>query len=121
MIKRITPHEKYEGCPCSYVAVGCAYEDINREVFNGQLADELRESGYLTLNGANKYIRQYLSVKKKLYFKRTERFKLREFLDKTEDKCIICVLGHYIYANGSTYWSFFDNEDDPVVSIWVLK
>ena len=44
-----------------------------------------------------------------------------EFLKNNEQKAIICLLGHYIYAERENYWLFFDNETDPVVCVWWLK
>ncbi len=118
---RITPNQKYAGLPCSYVGTGCAYEDIYKKPFIPNLPEGLKDDGYLTLDLANKFIRKYLKVRKKQYFKRTERFTLREFLEKNTEKCGICVYGHFIYANESDYWSFYDNMDDKVVCIWYLK
>ena len=118
---RIEPNAKYNGIPCSYVGTGCAYENITGQVFNVPLPGELHDDGYLSLDDANRFIRKYLSVQKKVYYKRSERFTLREFLKSNEAKCCVCVYGHFIYVNGKDYWSFFDNEDDKVVCIWFLR
>ncbi len=118
---RIVPGKKYAYEPCSYVGVGCAFEDIKHECFNPALPEGLKDDGYLTLDNANRFIRTFLDVKKKVYYKRNERFTLQEFLEQNEEKCCVCVLGHFIYVNGHDYWSFFDNELDKVVAIWFLK
>ncbi len=118
---RIEPNAKYQGLPCSFVGVGCAYEDIKHMCFCTAMPEGIKEDGYLTLDSANRFIRQFLSVKKKVYYKRDIRIPLKEFLNQNTEKCCICVLGHFIYVSGSDYWSFFDNEDDPVVCVWYLK
>lgn len=117
---RIEPDAKYHGLPCSYVGTGCAYEDIRHECFNPDLPDGLKDDGYLTLENANRFIRQFLDVKKKQYYKRSERFTLREFLEYNNERCCVCVYGHFIYVNGRDYWSFFENENDMVVCIWFV-
>ena len=118
---RIEPDSKYHGLPCSYVGAGCAYENIKKERFAPDLPEGLKDDGYLTLENANKFIRQFLPIRKKQYFKRSERFTLREFLENNTEKCCVCVYGHFIYVNEQDYWSFFNNEDDKVVCIWYLK
>lgn len=118
---RITPAARYQGMPCSYVGTGCAYEDYYGEPFPALPSPELKEDGWLTLEGNNRYIRAYLPVRKKVYYKRSERPRLRDFLAKNNEKCGVCVYGHFIYVNGHDYWSFFDNDDDPVVCVWYLR
>ena len=118
---RIEPNPKYHGMPCSYVGTGCAYEDIWKEPFCPPLPEGLRNDGYLTLDGANKFLRAHLKVRKKVYFRRNERIPLREFLENNTEQCCVCVYGHFVYVNGRDYWSFFENEDDPVVCVWYLR
>lgn len=118
---RIEPLPKYHMLPCSFVGVGCAFEDIYKADFPGVLSEELKEDGWLNLDDANRYIREYLPVKKKQYFKRNERSKLSLFLRDNTRKCCVCVYGHFIYVNGHDYWSYFDNEDDDIVCIWYLE
>lgn len=120
-VARIEPDEKYRGLPCSYVGAGCAYEDITQEAFNMALPDGLKSDGYLSLDNFNRFLRQILPVRKKQYFKRIERFTLREFLETNEARCCVCVYGHLIYVNGKDYWSFFDNDNDKVVCVWYFK
>ena len=120
-IVRKIPNDKYLLYPCSYVGTGCAYEDIKHKPFQPDLPSGLREDGYLSLDGENCFLRQFLKVRKKVYFRRSERIPLREFLQSNTEKCAICVLGHFLYASGKDYWSFFDNDDDPVVCVWYLK
>lgn len=118
---RYIPGSKYLGLPCSYVATGCAFEDYFGKPFNEDLPNGLKDSGWLSLADGNRFVRKYLPVKKKLYFKRKERFPLSEFLKTNKDNAVVCVYGHLIYVKGSDYISFFDNDDDPVVCIWLLK
>lgn len=118
---RQNPLEKYMGMPCSYVAAGCAYENIEKRPFTRPLPETLRPDGYLTLKEMNRYIRFVLPIRKKEVFKRGERLKLRDFLAKNSKKCCICVKGHFLYANGPDYWSFFPADDDDVVCVWYIR
>ena len=88
---RITPDPKYAGMPCSYVGTGCAFEDIYKKTFTPELPDGLKDDGYLTLDLANRFIRNFLKLRKKQYFKRAERVTLSKFLEKNTEKCCICV------------------------------
>lgn len=81
----------------------------------------LRDDGWSTLDNMNKYVRQVFPVKKKVYYKRSERKTLADFLIDNDTKCIVCVLGYFIYVNGRDNWSFFENENDLVVRVWYLK
>lgn len=81
----------------------------------------LKEDGYLTLDNMNRYIRKNLPVIKKDYYKRGERPLLKELLKDNKKKAIICVRGHYVYADQDRYYSFFDNDEDEVICIWWLK
>ena len=118
---RITPPVKYDGLPCSYVGVGCAYEDINKTNFTEPLPEGLRSDGWLKLEDMNRYIRHHLSIKKSVYYKRNKRITLRKFLATNTAKACVCVYGHFIYVNGNDYWSFFDNDFDKIVCIWYIK
>ncbi len=118
---RIEPSPQYRNLPCSYVGTGCAYEDITGGGFNVKMPEGLKDDGYLSLDAANKFLRTHLNVRKKVYYKRSERFTLAEFLKDNTEKCCVCVYGHFVYVNGKDYYSFFDNENDKVVCIWYLK
>lgn len=118
---RYDPDDKYRGLPCSYVATGTAYEDYYNTPFEEPLPEGLKESGWLTLDNENRFVRSLLPVKKKFYYKRKERFPLSEFLETNEANALVCVYGHLIYVRGHDYWSFFENEDDSVVCVWLLK
>lgn len=118
---RITPDIKYNGLPCSYVGTGCAYEDVFKKSFTEPMLDNLKDDGWSTLDNTNRYVRSLLPIKKKVYYKRSERFMLREFLDTNKSKCLVCVYGHFIYVNGNDYWSFFNNDNDKVVCVWYIK
>lgn len=115
------PSDKYRGMPYSYVATGCAYENVKGELFLEPLPEGLKNSGYLSLDSENRYLRSLLPVKKKVYYKRAERVSLKDFLDGNDEKCVVCVYGHLVYVSGKDYWSYFQNEDDPVVCVWYIK
>lgn len=110
-MKRIEPRA-WDDQPCLIVAVSCA---LDKRPEDNPIYDK---SGYATLASANKWIRQHLDVKRRVDYKRGERPKLREL---PACKAIVCVYGHYLYMNGNTYYSFFENEEDDVVSVWFLQ
>lgn len=115
-IDRIVPTEKLAGIPCSILAVLIA---------KGEAPDvsdyltKLRLDGYASLDTANKFIRDNLNVKKRIDYKRGQRPKLRDL--HLDGKAIVCVYGHFVYLDHEAYWSFFENEADDVVSVWILK
>ena len=118
---RIEPSAKYRGMPCSYVGTGCAYEDVTGDPFLASLPAELKDDGYLTLDSMNRFVRKYLPIRKKVYYRRTDRPRLSQFLSQNTGRAAVCVLGHFIYVNGEDYWSFFNNENGPVVCVWYIK
>lgn len=118
---RVVPNEKYEGIPCSQVAIGYAYEKIyGKELPHAVEVSLSNAEGYATLDAVNKTIRSLIPVKKKVYFRRTERISLKEFLENNKEKCVVCVLGHYIFVDGEDYYSFFENEGDMIVCAWYI-
>ena len=111
-MKRRTPPGILRGVPCSVVAVSCA---------TGGKMDgipDLKDDGYCTLQSANRYIRAHLKVKKRIDFRRGLRPLLRDL--HLDGRAIVCALGHFLYLDHETYWSFFKNSGDEVVAIWVL-
>lgn len=118
---RLIPDSRFAGMPCSYTGTATAYGKTTGKVFVHPFPEGLKKDGWLTLDDENKYIRKYLSIRKKQYFKRGERVKLRDFLESNSEKCCICVLGHFLYADGKDYWSFFNNDNDDVVCVWYIR
>jgi hypothetical protein len=109
MIRKI-PENKYIGLPCSVVAVSCAKGEL--------IMATTRADGWMSLQGMNKFVRNNFQVKKYQYYKRGERTKLKDY--NFTGKAIAIVLGHCIYVNGNSYYSFFDNADDDVVAVWFI-
>ena len=110
---RILPDKSLDGVPCSIVAVTCALGDTPTDI------PDLKDDGYATLASANKYIRSNLPIKKRVDYKRGQRPVLKD-LD-IEGRAIVLVLGHFIYFDGKAYHSFFNNDLDEVVSVWLIK
>lgn len=111
-MKRRKPNDTLRGKPCSIVAVSCA--------LGGKAKGKpTLKDGYATLASANKYIRENLNVKKRTDFKRGQRPKLKDL--HLDGKAVVCVLGHFLYLDHEDYWSYFNNENDPVVAMWELN
>ncbi len=118
---RKEPDVVFEDYPCSAVAVGCALGIKTKEEVDKIMPEGLRNDGYLTLQGGNRFIRDNLPIKKYKYYKRGERTVLSDLLQGNTQKAIVLVLGHYVYAEGETYYSFFDNDNEDVIAVWWLK
>ena len=112
-MRRVKPAEGLRDTPCSMVAVACA---IGAEKAAGSV---VLKDGYATLASMNKYIRSFLPVVRQRKYKRGERPLLKDL--HHPGRAIVCVLGHYLYLEGETYYSFFRNSDDEVVCVWELK
>ena len=121
MITRYIPESVYHGVPCSIVAVGTALGYETEEEVGSLKPIGIYPDGYLPLEAGNKFIRQHLPVAKREYFKRGQRPRLGDILAGNKREAIICCYGHLIYADGESYYSFFENVNDDVVSVWWLK
>ncbi len=115
---RKEPKGFLHGVPCSIVAVTTACDLIKGTTYTENYP-ELKENGWSTLEETNKYLRANLKVKRKTYFKRSERVRLKDLHFK--GKAIVCVYGHLIYLENETYYSFFNNENDKVVCVWEIS
>lgn len=105
--------EKYYGVPCSYVAVEeCCGKRVCRAEF------PTGENGYMTLKKMNKLVRSMCKVKKRTEYRRGERPILKNF--SLDGKAIICVLGHYVYAENNQYHSCFEVDNAEVVAVWEI-
>ena len=124
MVKEIIrkePDKKYRGQPCSVTCVGTAYDHIHTWPFMIVKPEGIRYYGYLSLKYMNQFPREFLPGAKRVDFKKNERPQLKDFLSTNDARCCICVLGHYLYADTQTYWSFFDNDNDEVIAVWYLR
>lgn len=121
MITVREPLPVYNGKPCSVVAVGCALGYTTKDQVETLQPEGIYPDGYLPLEAGNRFIRNSLPVQKREYFKRGMRPKLKEILENNIRRAVICCYGHLVYAEGELYYSFFDNYNDDVVSIWWLK
>ena len=109
---RKDPDNSLRGYPCSIVAVATALGCIPEKL------PCVRSDGWATLDVANKFIRENMPVKKRINYRRGERPLLCEL--NLDGRAIVCVYGHLLYLDHDTYYSFFDNEDDDVVAVWIL-
>lgn len=118
----IVPKSFYEGLPCSVVSIGCASEKL-RGSFDYDKIKSFSEiasanDNYATLRSVNEQVRKFFNVKKYTYYTRAERKTLKECCSgKT---AIVCVYGHFVFVNGDTYYSYFDNANDKVVAVWEI-
>lgn len=108
---RKRPGRHLAGKPCMITALRCVCDE--------PVGKPVMKDGYTTLNAANTWIRQNLKVQKRINYRRGERPKLRDL--HLDGRGIVCVVGHYIYVDHETYWSFFNNDNDEVVTVWILK
>ena len=118
---RYNPSANLYNTPCSIVALDTAYRDIYNEFIAIDEIVRTRPDGYLALSKMQVYIKLLFKVKKSIQYTKKNRFKLKEFLQNNDKKCIICLLGHYIYVDGKNYYSFFQNLEDEVVKIWYVE
>lgn len=136
---RYIPTEWLQGAPCSVVAMACADYARTKEwrpQYDEYFSKELdgtgypshsgrhaagKACGYLSLDGFNRLVRAHFPVQKKVYYNRANRVLLKDYLTMLDQAALICVKGHFIYADKKDYWSFFDNANDPVVCVWLLK
>lgn len=105
---RIVLDMKYFGQPCSYVGTSCAFEDYFNKPFTAGLPEGLRANGFLSLVSENQYIRKWLPVRNKFYFKRGTRPLFRDFLRENIFCCCVCVYGHFVYVKGHDYLNLPD-------------
>lgn len=123
-MKRITPKDFYLDLPCSVVSIGCASETLHGSFDYGKIKAFSEQASandnYATLRSVNEQVRKFFNVKKYTYYTRAERKTLKEF--RGEGRAIICVLGHFIFADfiQDCYYSYFDNENDKVVAVWEI-
>lgn len=114
-MQRIDPRPGLAGIPCIITAVGSAKKQeehiIGLPVMSGD--------GYTRLDNGNRFIRQNLSVRKAIEYRKGQRPLLKDL--HLNEKAIVCVKGHYLYLDNETYYSFFENENDEVVKVWILK
>ena len=121
-MKRIEPGEMYRGMPCSVVSVGIARGCTDYREILALIAPGTHKDGYLSLKNMDALILANLEVDCKVYYKRGQRMKLREFARANAGKkAIICLLGHFVYFDGRDYYSFFSNGGDEVVQAWYLE
>ena len=121
-MKRITPKDFYLDLPCSVVSIGCASETLHGSFDYGKIKAFSEQASandnYATLRSLNEQVRKFFNVKKYTYYTRAERKTLKECCSgKT---AIVCVYGHFVFVNGDTYYSYFDNDNDKVVAVWEL-
>lgn len=115
-MRRIEPAKFLKDYPCSLTAVACALGELPEG--SEEYIESLKGDGYATLSQANKLIRSNLDIKKSVDYKRGSRPKLKDL--HLEGCAVVCVLGHFLYVEDETYYSFYDNTDDDVVSVWIL-
>lgn len=112
-MNRVLPNKNLINTPCSIVAVACVLGRVPEDI------PDLKNNGYASLTSANKFFRSHLKIKKRIDYKKNERPKLKDL--HMSEKAIICVYGHFLYLEGEMYYSFYDNENDKVVAVWIIE
>lgn len=121
--RRLDPEDVYQSLPCSVVAVGTALGLGNSDgaAISALVSPELKRDGYLSLDGMNRLIRANMAVRRRVNFRRTERPILHDYMDEHPGQAaIICVEGHFLYSDGTDYYSFLPNRYDRVVCAWEI-
>lgn len=127
-MKRITPKDFYLDLPCSVVSIGCASEML-RGTFDYDKIRAFSEQAsandnYATLRSVNEQVRKFFNVKKYTYYIREQRKTLNQLAGlqnwKNGFNAIVCILGHFIFVNNDSYYSYFNNDNDKVVAVWEL-
>lgn len=116
-MKQIIPPNYLEAIPCIITAVLCATMTLN--IKPPDKLPEMRSNGYTRLDEGNRYIRKHLPIQQRYEYRRGQRPLLKDIhIDK---KAIVCVKGHYLFVDNEEYYSFFNNENDEVISMWIIK
>lgn len=111
------PDVKFRDTTDLYISVAMAFSDLNSGEFNGKMPDV-----YSPTNVCDKYIHEYLAVDRQLKYKYDERPKVREFIrDHMSCKMIIRTFAHCVYYDGFDYYSYYNIDDMPVLSVWFLR
>lgn len=113
---RTTPSRSWNQCNSLVKNNHLSKETVSSLFVTAQLCEDITRKAEI-----GSFAREYLPIAKRIDFKKNERPLLKEFLQTNETRCCICVLGHYLYADAQTYWSFFDNDDDKVIAVWYLR
>ncbi len=113
-MNRIVPDDRLMEFPCSVVAVSTAKHMLTLPLYEYPVSN-----GYFTLKQMNAFVRENFEVSKRTDYRQGERPKLKDL--ELVGSAIICVLGHFIYADGTNYYSFFNNDNDDVVTVWNIK
>lgn len=120
MIKRIEPLDIFRNIPCSIVAVGTALNYRTPSQVASLKPYGLNSDGYLSLNNATRFFNQYLRIRKRVDYPKYNRPTLMQLMTGNKYKAMVCVVGHLVFVSGETYYSFFDNLNDRVVTVWWL-
>lgn len=115
---RIEPDQKYSEIPCSYASLYIAMDVFRKTDPKPVVPDG---TSYLTLDAADRLFKKYFPRARRYYYNKDNRVILNLFLQTNNQKVIICVKGHYLFANGRNYYSFFDNNLDEIIGIWYLQ
>lgn len=136
-MERHIPASIYEGVPCSLVALRIAADhyrllaemrkvEFERKDDFCRILDnsgaKLHADGYCPLSEFNKMVRYVFPkelIIKRQDFRRGERPALKDMVFTTN--ALACVKGHFVFVEKDGYWSFFDNDNDEIVAMWLLR
>ncbi len=107
--------------PCSYIALVCATKDMVVPFLSVHLP-KVDRKGYCKLADMTPSIKAHFPNVRYIYVRPAWRSTLSNFIEGHKGtKAIICVQGHFIYFDGTDYYSYFDNDQDTVIAIWMLN
>lgn len=118
---RFNPSQKLNEFPCSVVALASATDlsHFNNEEIK-EIMNHCKKDGYMSLKCMDKMIKKFYNLKEEREYKTYERPTLEHFLNTNNRNAIVCVVGHFIYVEGSDYFSFFNNDKDKIVKVWYI-
>ena len=111
------PNIEFKNTTDLYISVAMAFSDLNSCKFKGEIPDT-----YSSADVCNEYIHKHLTIDGQLKYKYNERPDVSQLIrtHKTS-KMIIRTFAHCVYYDGIDYYSYYNIDEMPVLSVWFLR
>jgi len=96
-------------------------EDIKELCRYGMAKKYLVKNGQISLEHANKFIRDKLKVDRAYHFAHKELLNLKEFTKIYKYPSLLRVNKQYIYWDGFDYYSNYNLDNEEVTEAWRLQ